>query len=103
MKLPRLDYKNMFTNFEDRELKAAEEGFSVGTFANMIHYLEETHGQQFASYWSSLNKADKREFCANIIVDYSDNQKLVEKARKYLKKRFKEQLRREKKKNGKKC
>lgn len=92
MKLPKLDYKNMFVNFEERELKAAEEGFAVGSFASMISYLELTYGSQFASYWSRLNKAEKKEFCATIVIDYSDNQKLVEKARKYLKKRFKAQL-----------
>lgn len=78
--------KNMYTDYESREIIAAEMGFSFKKFGMMVAYLEEIMGNDFANYWSTMTKAEKKEYCANIVIKWTNNEKLKNKAIKYVRK-----------------
>ena len=91
--------KNMYTDYESREIIAAEMGFSFKKFGLMVSYLEDTMSPEFAGHWSSMKKAEKREYCAKLVIRWSTSEKLKKKAIKFVLKQEKKEKRN--KKDGK--
>lgn len=81
-----MDYEQAFTDFEKLELMAGKWGFLHKDFSKMYEYLLKRNIES-AQTFIAWNKAKKRLYCAKVICYLSDDEKLLKKAKKFIRKK----------------